>query len=95
MGKVWKNEYEYQRVLQILDDYWVTEPDELKVRITMDFIKSNGHAQSKVITWVNPNYTHKSVSPLTSMTAQEIAELEIDEDDFYDITDLIPRETRT
>ena len=55
-----KNSPEYQRILEILSDYWLTEPDELKVRVTMDFVKANGEAQSKCITWVNPNLRHEA-----------------------------------
>lgn len=53
--KYWKDTYEYKRILEILDDYWLTERDEFKVRVTLDFIKGNGETQSKTICWWNPN----------------------------------------
>jgi len=56
----WRTAPEYQRILEILSDYWLTEPDELKVRVTMDFVKANGETQSKCITWVNPNLRHEA-----------------------------------
>ena len=51
----WKDTPEYQRILEILSDYWLSEPDELKVCVTMEFMKKNGETQAKCITWVNPN----------------------------------------
>lgn len=55
--KWWKDSSHYQRILEILNDYWLTEKDEFRVRVQMDFIKANGETQSKCITWQNPNYT--------------------------------------
>lgn len=51
----WKKTYEYKRIQEILEDYWLSEPEELKVRVRLDFIKSNGETQSKCIVWRNPN----------------------------------------
>ena len=34
----WKNEYAYQRILEILDDYWITEPEVL-TRLIIDEIE--------------------------------------------------------
>lgn len=53
--KGWKSCYEYKRVLEILSEYWGTEPDEDVVMITMKFLKSNGESQRKDIVWFNPN----------------------------------------
>ena len=52
----WENDIRYLRILEILNDYWITEPDEFRVRVRMDFIKANGETQSKDIWWQNPNY---------------------------------------
>ena len=52
----WKDTGQYKRILEILEDYWVTEKDEFRVRVSMDFIKANGETQTKQITWQNPNY---------------------------------------
>lgn len=54
MAKTWENTYEYRRILEILDDYWLSEPDEDKVVITMEFYKGN-ECQKKQIRWINPN----------------------------------------
>lgn len=55
--KYWKDSLYYKRILEILNDYWLTEEEEFRVRVQMDFIKANGETQSKCITWQNPNYT--------------------------------------
>lgn len=52
----WEKDYRYKRILEILHDYWLSEPDEFRVRVHMDFIKANGETQSKEIWWQNPNY---------------------------------------
>ena len=49
----WKNTYEYKRILEILSDYWITEPDEKRVVVTMYFEKKDGQIQEKQITWIN------------------------------------------
>ena len=54
--KHWKNEYEYQRILEILEAYWLEEPEEEQVTIDMHFLKSDGQEQHKHITWRNPKY---------------------------------------
>lgn len=54
----WKKSEHYQRIIEILDAYWLSEPDELKVRVNMDFIKANGETQRKSIVWINPNYKY-------------------------------------
>lgn len=44
-----------QRILEILHDYWLDEPDEEYAEITMFFRKSNGEEQEKVIIWRKPS----------------------------------------
>ena len=56
----WEDSPEYWWILDILETYWLREPNELKVRVTMDFVKANGETQSKCITWVNPNLRHEA-----------------------------------
>lgn len=51
-----KNSYEYQRLMDILEDYWLTEPEEDYVRIEAYFRKSDGSEQGKVITWGSPEH---------------------------------------
>ena len=50
----WKDTYEYQRVVQVLHDYWLTEPEEARVEVEMRFWKNNGETQEKRIVWVRP-----------------------------------------
>lgn len=68
--KYWKNAYEYMRIKEILDAYWMEEPEELLVRVDMYFQKYNGETQEKSIIWINPNYERVD-------TSEEVPELEI------------------
>ena len=54
-GKWWKNTHEYQRIIEILDAYWLSEKDEHFVRVEMYFEHNNGEQQSKRIIWKNPD----------------------------------------
>jgi hypothetical protein len=56
MRRYYKDSYEYQRIMEILDDYWLTCPDELYVKVSMDFIKADGQNECKTIVWRNPAY---------------------------------------
>lgn len=49
-------QHRFNIILDILESYWFDEPDELKVRVTMDFVHANGEKQTKQITWINPAY---------------------------------------
>lgn len=51
-----KSSYEYRRILEILSDYWLTEPDEKLVVVDMYFETVSGETQSKRITWRNPRF---------------------------------------
>ena len=51
----WENSYEYKRILEILDDYWLSEPEEVSVRVEMHFEHADGQKQDKVIEWHNPS----------------------------------------
>lgn len=55
--RYWGNTPQYQRILEILEAYWLEEKDEFRVRVRMDFIKANGETQTKEIHWQNPHYT--------------------------------------
>lgn len=61
----WRDSYEYHRVLEILSDYWLTEPDEKLVVIDMHFEKDNGEMQDKHITWRNPSYPSEGLKTVT------------------------------
>lgn len=54
--KHWKNSNEYQRILEILEVYWLEEPEEMEVVVDMHFLKANGETQDKHIVWRNPKY---------------------------------------
>ena len=55
-----KNSYEYQRILEILRDYWLEEPEEEYVKVELYFRKANGEEQGKVITWGSEEYFKKT-----------------------------------
>lgn len=54
----WKESPQYQRIQEILEAYWLSEPDELAVGIYMEFIHADGESQQKLIIWHNPNYQY-------------------------------------
>ena len=77
MKKTWKNAPEYQRILEILDGYWLSEPDEKVVVVDMFFLKGNGETQSKRIKWMNPKY--KDGYDFTTIKGKSMKELPIPE----------------
>lgn len=66
----WEKSIQYQRIIEILHDYWLTEPSEFRVRVHMDFIKANGETQTKEIWWQNPNYecSNQQQAEIVSLT---------------------------
>lgn len=48
--------YEFKRILEILDDYWLSVSDEYHVSVDMKFIKADGQHQEKNIEWCNEEY---------------------------------------
>ena len=55
MGKQkWKDTYQYKRIQEILNDYWLSEPNESEVIIDMFFRHTDGQTQRKIIRWQNP-----------------------------------------
>lgn len=70
---IWKDQYDYQRVLEILEDYWVTEPTEEKVIVDMKFKRANGDTQQKTITWVNPEMQRsRGFEPLKTISFDKL-----------------------
>lgn len=62
-----------QRILEILHDYWIDEPEEEYAEVAMYFRKSNGEEQEKVIIWRKPSdYEEKEYD----ITVKKISELE-------------------
>ena len=55
----WEKTVQYQRIMEILYDYWLSEPEEEEVYVRMLFLKSNGEYQGKVIRWKNPKYADR------------------------------------
>lgn len=53
--KYWEDTYTYQRLMEILDDYWLTVEDEQTVEIDLYFKKETGETQMKHLRWTNPN----------------------------------------
>lgn len=46
-----KKTWQYKRILEVLNEYWINEPDEKKVIVDMGFEKENGETQHKRIVW--------------------------------------------
>ena len=78
--KYWENQYEYIRIKEILDAYWLEEPDELLVHVKMYFQKANGETQEKTISWINPYYecadATEGISEFSEITLGELLEME-------------------
>ena len=55
MKRYWKNDITYQRILQILDDYWLKNKNEKMVIVEMRFLNWDNQSQYKRICWHNPN----------------------------------------
>ena len=45
--------WQYVRIMELLEDYWLTEPDEESIRVDMYFRHKNGQEQWKSIAWDN------------------------------------------
>lgn len=66
----WKSSKEYQRIQEILEDYWLKEPDEKQVTVCMTFEHSDGSTQNKRIIWINPAFRKQQplkLKPLISI----------------------------
>ncbi len=75
MKKYFKDSYEYKRILEILDDYWLTEPDEKSVEVRMHFEHSDGQQQDKFISWENPKRENdKDAGKLKAFDAKTMLE---------------------
>lgn len=72
--KKWENTGHYQRILQILEDYWLTEPEEAYVAVDMEFLKSDGQYQRKHIVWWNPNMDSEKTSAMLKQKHKDMQE---------------------
>lgn len=73
-GKNWKKCSKFQRLMEILDDYWLSEPDEAYVSIDMEFLKSDGQYQQKRIVWWNPNVDSDKTSAMLKQKYKDMQE---------------------
>ena len=69
----WRRSNQYRRIQEILEDYWLSEPDEVEVVVCMNFIKADGQTQSKRIIWRNPNV--KSKQPHKAAPIKKLSEV--------------------
>lgn len=72
--KNWKKCSQFQRLMEILDDYWLSEPDEAYVSIDMEFLKSDGQYQQKRIVWWNPNMDSEKTSTMLKQKHKDMQE---------------------
>lgn len=72
--KNWKKCSKFQRLMEILDDYWLSEPDEAYVSIDMEFLKSDGQYQQKRIVWWNPNMDSEKTSAMLKQKHKDMQE---------------------
>ncbi len=63
----WSQTWQYRRILECLDAYWLSCPDEAYVQIGMYFRKANGEEQIKNIVWKNPDYVNKNADPMSAI----------------------------
>lgn len=64
----WKSSNEYKRIQEILEDYWLNQPDEKRVTVCMTFEHFDGSVQSKRIVWTNPAFKVKRTLTLQPFT---------------------------
>lgn len=72
MKRYWRDTQEFQRILEILDDYWLTEPDEASVVVDIQLLHKNGEYQSKHIVWDNPNIKWPDTREFVTIYAREL-----------------------
>lgn len=44
-------EYQFERIIEILREYWMDEPDEIYMKCQMEFQRADGAHQEKTIVW--------------------------------------------
>lgn len=72
--KKWENSGHYQRILQILEDYWLTEPEEAYVCVDMEFLKGDGQYQHKHIVWWNPDMDSEKTDAMLKQKRKDMWE---------------------
>lgn len=53
----WKNSKEYREISEALKKYWLDEPDEEFVSVTMYFKHKDGRELTGTVMWTNPDMT--------------------------------------
>lgn len=72
--RLWRNTQEYKRILDILEDYWITEMYEDYVDVKIVFIKG-GEFQTKRVTWErNPSKGKLEIEPVNFADVAKIME---------------------
>ena len=72
----------YQAIIRNLYEYWLSEPDELKVEVAMRFTHKDGRTQEKLITWKNPDQYAGKPPRLQQISAAELMKKEFPPDVF-------------
>lgn len=80
--KFWNKTWQYKRIKEILEDYWLTEPKEDFVQVDMDFIKGK-EFQTKRIIWCRDSIKMDYPDPVSNMAdvlkAMEVIKPRLDE----------------
>lgn len=58
--RMWEQSSVYLDLMDILDAYWLSEPEEMIVEIDLHFVKANGEEQFKNLVWTNSKYEDKA-----------------------------------
>lgn len=53
----------FNRIIEVLYDYWLTEPDEDRVKVTLEFWKGDEY-QAKTLEWHRTDQADLAVEPL-------------------------------
>jgi len=72
MKKYWKDTFVYQRLLEVLSDYWLEQPDEASVVIDVQFLHRSGEYQAKHLVWDNPNIQWPNDNESDTLTAKQL-----------------------
>ncbi len=54
MTSKWESTWQFQRILEVLHEYWLSCPDEAFVEVKMYFRNKDGEEQTKDIVWTSP-----------------------------------------
>lgn len=60
MALNWTDSWQYKRLMEVIEEYWLTQPEEARVEVDLHFLHQNGETQEKHIIWINPNLNELS-----------------------------------